>query len=248
MSLSESMDRYLAIASALQAGRARYEPPDDPIWIPQRSQVEEIVGFEIPDELWEFWNHDLLANEQVVPLPGDVTVPGPAALLDGVFENYGYLHFSVEEQIPVVRFFRESRLALVAWAGRWPEMWLAGWLDAQEHCHRYRLDLAGMFDAWSDSIEAGDLVWGGGELSGGISLSRDNDYRRPEFDLSNRASATRYSLAPEQIDAAGALAAGAIFDEDHDADEFEEQVIEMAEERRERWEALAESPFPRPAK
>lgn len=239
MSLADSMDRYLTVASAVQGGRQRYDP-QRPLWLPEREQLEEAVGFGIPDDVWVLWNHELFAGEQVVPLPEGVTVPGPLALLDGVFDNYGFLHFPVEEQIPLVRFFHESRLSLVGRVGRWPEVWLAGWFDSQTRCHQYQLGLAELFDAWSDGIEDEHFVWDSD--SGGFGMPDHLVLNRPEYDPANRVSVSSYSVDPEQVDYAGALAAGAIFDQMHD--DLDGLVSPMGVTRRAQWMQLV-GPLPK---
>lgn len=239
MSLSESMDRYLAAAREFVGSRQQADR-GDPFWLPKRETLTEVLGFDVPEVVWEFWQHELFwspANGGLVP--ERMRLRGPQRLFSYGHETFGCLHFSVSEQIPLIQFANDHRISLLGRVGKWPETWVGGWFDGQTLCHQYRFSLEEMFNHWTEGLASGALIWADDHIVVGGHVSGD----RWNLDLSDAGSVLRYATLPGQIDESGAIAAGAIMDEDYDIDAFGEEVLAIATERRRRWEASV-GPFP----
>lgn len=159
------MDEYLALVGHLAVFGKPI--PLKRLWtapvMPNRAMLERVVGLEIPEVVWEFWSHPV---QKVGFGPSAIRLLGPGCLFDDRCEFYGDMHIPTSEQIPVMRFFRESRMVLVATPNDDEPLWSAAYLEDEGPAHPFQLSLVGMFESWIEALRTGYVSWHQNELLG----------------------------------------------------------------------------------
>lgn len=245
MSLRSAMDGYREAALDAVGGKAA--PPRarwfgaGRDWRPDVRDVERAVGFEVGEVARTLWDHELSRSGESL-LPGVIFVHGPIALFLGPpLLRFGYLHFGVEKQIPLLNFAPDFsyQTAVVSSADPEGDVWVAGAMLDQEVSHPLQLSVTELFELWTVALAEGDLV----AVDGRIEVSGERGVASVE-DLTGRARLD-YSLFPG--DAEGkqevALAAGGVLDEAHDFEEWFGEIESVSRDRVSSWEA-SHGPLP----